>query len=270
MITAAESVEVAAIQLRVNDALYLTPGAFGVEVEALLQQAGDADLYVFPEYTSAFFALKHLPPEAAALVRRGSVPPLQAIQAAVSEAEPDVHRFWSEVARRRQAYILAGTGLVARGGELYNRGLLYGPRGELRWWQDKVFLGAPEKRVLDLASGSLEDVRTFSLENIEFAVTICRDTYHSVWQEILPDADLWIDIKANELPYSWEYYAGALPARLPNSPIDRGLTVSLVGTMAGYTFSGPTLLHGDRRVQRRTETIHDSATMRFTVTSTTE
>ncbi|MDT8296650.1 MAG: hypothetical protein RQ801_00005, partial [Spirochaetaceae bacterium] len=137
--------------------------------------------------------------------------------------------------------VLAGSTLVVGpNGGIRNRALLFDRNGTLQWTQDKSFPGVPETELLDLAAGRIEDAESFVVDGRHIVATICRDTYNDVWEEVLPPADLWIDIKANELPYTPEYYDEALAERLPDSPIDRGLTVSLAGEILGFRFSGPT------------------------------
>jgi predicted amidohydrolase len=249
-------ITIAAVQLHVAPELYVQPGAFSEHARRLMSAAGAADLYVFPEYAAAFLGLRRLRGESA-----GDVPSRAEVVRAARSAEPQIHALWARLAAERGAYILAGTALVARGDRLYNRALLYAPDGRLVWWQDKAFPGAPETELLQLDRGSPDDASSFTIGGVRIAVTICRDTYHKLWETRFPNADVWIDIKANELPYTEEYYRGALPARLPNSPVDSGLTVSLVGSVFGYTFSGPSLVHQRDRIVKRTDSIHAEDTL---------
>jgi len=211
-----------------------------VETEAR-RRGRPLDLVVFPEYTSAFLAFSRIPPEKRRAVQANPAAHRDLIRRAVESTRRDVRVFWSETARRRGYAILAGTTLVVDGdGGFRNRALLFSRRGELVHRQDKAFPGAPEAAVLDLETGDPSAVDAFRIDGRPIVLTICRDTYHAVWERVLPPADLWIDIKANELPYTRDYYDGALPSRLPSSPTDHGLTVSLAGEMLGYRFSGPT------------------------------
>ena len=105
--------------------------------------------------------------------------------------------------------------------------------------------------LLNLKTGTPGDTHPFEINGFRIVVTICRDTYHEEWEEILPEADLWLDIKANELPFTRTYYDEALAARLPGSPTDSGLTVSLSGSILGFAFTGPTeLLQDDGRASK--------------------
>ena len=122
-----------------------------------------------------------------------------------------------------------------------------------------------KNRLLNLQPGSMNDVRLFTIDHFDIALTICRDTYHEDWEEFFPPADLWIDIKANELPYTMEYYAEALPSRLKNSKIRKGLTVSLAGKILGYQFTGPTEYIDGNGVLSRTDPYGNNSVMVMTL-----
>ena len=261
----AQEIEVVAVQIAVDEQLYLQPGALETRVHRLIDSAGRADLYVFPEYTAAFMALPYL--QLAGTPTDNPAATRDAVADAARSAEQTIHRFWGGIAQTHRAHILAGSALVVRQGRLYNRAHLYAPDGSIAWFQDKIFPGAPESDLLELARGSFDDVRAFEVGGVSFAVSICRDTYHPQWERRVPQADYWIDIKANELPYTEQYYAGALPARLPNCPIDHGLTVSLVGSMLGFTFEGPTLLHYNQHIVGSTSSHVAERVFRFTATA---
>lgn len=229
-----------AVQFEVSPAIYADARHFEQEVLYWLDWCDLADMVVFPEYTSAFTA---------AFI--SSDISLEGILNSSEQVRNYLDQFWGTQAANRGIWILAGTYLEEENGQLYNTALLYSPQGECVLTQRKCYLGDPEIRY-GISPGSLEDVKGFTIEDINMALTICRDTYHKEWDNHFQAAALWIDIKANELPYSEEYYAGALPSRLPQSPIDYGLTVSLVGSMLDYTFQGLSLLHRDKDVLLKT------------------
>jgi predicted amidohydrolase len=199
------------------------------------------DLAVFPEYSSAFLGLVYLSEGELKALQSAPENNRDIIVRVIREAAPDVEELWTEIASERGYSILAGTVLSAgNDGTIWNRALLYHPENGLVWSQDKSFPGFPEERILQLAAGRPEDTRPFEIDGHTVVMTICRDTYSDVWEEVFPEADLWIDIKANELTYTREYYDEALPSRLPKSRIHEGLTVSLSGEMMGYRFTGVT------------------------------
>jgi len=220
--------------------VYSNARYFEKEVEAYLDLCNRADMVIFPEYTSAFTA--------SFIAADSSFPE---VLRASEDVRAYLDGFWGREARERGIWILAGTYLEGENGSLYNTALLYSPAGDCVRTQRKCFLGDPEKDY-GLSAGAMSDVKTFRVEEIEMALTICRDTYNSLWENHFTRGDIWVDIKANELNYSKEYYSGALPSRLPHSPVDKGLTVSLVGEFLGYRFEGKTLLHHNAEIDLAT------------------
>jgi hypothetical protein len=199
------------------------------------------NLAIFPEYTSAFSGLSFLSSDEISALEKNPAGNRILIESALRKAEAEIISMWSEIAAEHGYAILAGTTLVCdEKGNIRNRALLFSPEGELKWTQDKVFPGAPEAALLNLKTGTPEDAQPVEINGFRIVVTICRDTYNEIWETILPEADLWIDIKANELPFTRKYYNEALSSRLPGSPTDSGLTVSLSGSILGFSFSGPT------------------------------
>ncbi|RKX74130.1 MAG: hypothetical protein DRP49_06430 [Spirochaetes bacterium] len=241
---------VGAVQFAVSEEVYQSIETFRsaleesldrLEAEAASTGTGRLNLAIFPEYTSAFLGLSFLSSEETASLAADTADNRSLVGWALRMAEPQIISIWAEIARERGYAILAGTALILdTDGNIRNRALLFSPEGEMIWTQDKVFPGAPEIELLNLKTGKISDVYSFEINGFKIVTTICRDTYHQEWEEALPEADLWIDIKANELPFTREYYDEALAARLPNSPIDTGFTVSLSGDILGFTFTGPT------------------------------
>ena len=245
-----------AVQFAVSEEIYSSGDSFRNAVNTALDRleaeaavsAGSRplDLAVFPEYTSAFLGLSYLSKTETSTLAADPAENYGLIQRAIRKAEPDILAVWSEISRERDYAILAGSTLIIDPeGRIRNRALLFSPEGELVWTQDKVFPGALELSLLNLQTGRVSDASTFDIGGFRIVTTICRDTYNPIWEQSLPDADLWIDIKANELPYTREYYSQALPARLPGSPIDIGLTVSLAGELLRFRFTGPSELMND-------------------------
>jgi len=242
---------VGAVQFAVSEEVYRSMESFRRAVEESLNRlearasstgsGRPLNLAVFPEYTSAFPGLSYLSEEEIKVLEQDPASNRFLIGWALRMAEPEIISMWSDLARIHGYFILAGTTLILdNGGNIRNRALLFSPDGELVWTQDKVFPGAPEMKLLNLKTGKPDDTHPFEINGFRIVVTICRDTYHEEWEEILPEADLWLDIKANELPFTRTYYDEALAARLPGAPTDAGLTVSLSGSILGFSFTGPT------------------------------
>lgn len=245
-----KSLTIGAVQFSVSEEVYSSIESFRsaveeslnkLEIKAASSSESSLNLAVFPEYTSAFLGLSFLSPQEVKSLAADTADNRSLVGWALRMAEPRVISIWSEIARERGYAILAGTTLILDNeGNIRNRALLFSPEGELIWTQDKVFPGAPEVELLNLKTGKISDARPFEINGFEIVTTICRDTYHQEWEEALPEADLWIDIKANELPFTREYYDKALPERLPDSPTNTGLTVSLSGKILGFSFTGST------------------------------
>ncbi len=260
-----------AVQFAVSREVYTSHESFrraietaldNLEAEAFTVGSSPLNLAVFPEYTSAFLGLSFLSPEEITALSADPAGNRFLINWALRMAEPQIISIWSDISRERAYAILAGSTLILdTDGNIRNRALLFSAEGELIWTQDKVFPGDPEVNLLKLKSGRISDARPFEINGFKIVATICRDTYHQEWERILPEADLWIDIKANELPYTREYYNEALGARLPNSPIDTGLTVSLSGEILGFLFSGPSELLDDTGIIAATKSYDKNAVL---------
>ncbi|MDC7224931.1 MAG: hypothetical protein PQJ60_14380 [Spirochaetales bacterium] len=229
------------VQFEVSPGIYSSEESFRQAVEEQIILLEGADFIVFPEYTSVYAGYL--------FINRLSREEIGRTAPLVKEF---LDREWGALAKKYHKYILAGTYYAAEGDKIYNRALIYGPEGNLFHYQDKVFLGAIEQNDIGLDQGKIDDAVPFTIKGKTFFLTICRDTYHEEWESIVPPVDLWIDIKANELPYTEEYYSGALPSRLPHSEADLGLTVSLTGTIGGYVFEGYSSLRNDDRQLRAT------------------
>ena len=225
---------IGAVQFEVSPQVYSSGEAFRRAIEEKIIRLEEADFIIFPEYTSVYAGYLFVN----SLSREE-----------IARTEPKVREFldreWGRLAKKYGKYILAGTYYAVEGDKIYNRALIYGPEGALFHSQDKVFLGDIEINSIGLDRGDIDNAVPFTIKGKTFFLTICRDTYHKEWESIVPPVDLWIDIKANELPYTREYYSGALPSRLPDSRADLGLTVSLTGSIGGYVFEGYSALRND-------------------------
>ena len=271
-----ETLTIGAVQFAVSEEIYNSMESFRLAVEEALSRLEEKaaaansgkkpDLAVFPEYTSAFPGLSFLTPQETAAITASPQDSRFLVGWALRMAEPEIISMWSELAREHGYAILAGTALILdTEGNIRNRALLFSAEGELLWTQDKVFPGAPEVSLLNLKTGKIADARPFDINGFRIVTTICRDTYHEEWEEALGEADLWIDIKANELPYTPAYYNEALPSRLPDSPVDSGLTVSLSGEILGFSFTGPTFYMNDNDTISSTDPFGENSLLVITV-----
>ncbi|MBN2626892.1 MAG: hypothetical protein JXA95_09525 [Spirochaetales bacterium] len=250
----ADPLVIGAVQFEVSPAVYETGESFRNAVEEKVIALEAADFIIFPEYTSVYAGYLFVN----SLNR-------EEIKRTAPRVKEFLDQEWGRLARKYHKYILAGTYYAVEEGKIYNRALIYGPEGALFHYQDKVFLGDIEKEVIGLDQGDLDNAVPFTIEGKTFFLTICRDTYNEEWESIVPPVDLWIDIKANELPYTDEYYAQALPSRLPRSKADLGLTVSLTGSIGGYQFEGFSTLRNDMNELRATSRYDGGDAFLFTL-----
>jgi predicted amidohydrolase len=271
----ARGIRVAAVQLEVTPALYgsvesFTAAVTGPALRAV--QERHPDLIIFPEYTCAFLALS---PYSWALKgstdfadfsrrisqahpRSGGLTGLLAEQA--PRVEETVKAVFSDLARRSGAAIVAGTYFALqpsgrRGvpGELRDRAVVFTADGTLAYTQDKVFLTDFEREVLGISPGKMEEAFPFRvsagngsrLDGALAFLTICRDTFFPEWEKGARGADLWIDIKANGVPFTAEEREGfrdAIPARLSGSGVPQGMTVCLEGRILDLFWEGESSL----------------------------
>lgn len=226
---------VGAVQFEVSPEIYQSGESFRTAIEEKIALLDEADFIIFPEYTSVY---------------AGYLFVNNLSREEITRTAPRVKEFldkeWGALAKKYNKYILAGTYYAVEGDKIFNRALIYGPKGALFHYQDKVYLGAIEENEIGIDEGDINQAVPFTIKGKTFFLTICRDTYNESWESIVPPVDLWIDIKANELPYTQEYYNEALPSRLPNSSADLGLTVSLTGSIGGYKFEGYSSLRNDQ------------------------
>lgn len=125
--------------------------------------------------------------------------------------------------------------------QLTNRAVVYGPDGERLYEQDKVFLTPFEREVVELSRGDPADARGFEVEGWSIGLTICRDTYFPVWNDVHGGRDLWIDLRGEGTEYDAsvrERLQGAVPERLLESEVPYGLTIFLTGEFHGLFWEG--------------------------------
>ncbi len=248
---------VAAVQLHVDAEALSSPSAYE---QVLRRAAGEAtrgkqvDLIVFPEYTAAFFALASAGSSLAGAATaelllaslRASDPSLQS-PAAFFAARADGAEAWTRevfgsLAREHRAWVLAGTAFAPDGaGGLRNRAIVFGPEGGIAYTQDKVFLTEIEEQLLGMSGGAVSAATGFDIRGYAVRLTVCRDTFETVWEQRHRGADLWIDIKANGVAFTAEERASfqrALPARLGPSGARTGLTVCLTGALLEFVWEG--------------------------------
>ena len=244
------------IQLKITEAMYVSADAFerAIGSEILKATAAhDVDIVIFPEYTSVFLALipyalevKHAETffEAFSAIQLKD-PSLDSIQELFMRqsrrVEMTMDSIWGSLAEKHSVFIIAGTWLAKTDDRLRNRMAMYGPSGQLIYSQDKVFLTDFELDILNLSPGHIEAAKPVSVNGYLVGTTICRDTFFPEWNILFSDVDIWIDIKANGASYTTEEEArffDALPARIEESGVPKGLTVCLTGEFLDFFWEG--------------------------------
>ncbi len=283
--------KVAAVQFEIYESSTSSIDSFKARIREIVERciAYEPDLIVFPEYTCAFIAL---------------IPYYQAVQQSedilegfkrIREVEPLVHNLkdlfllnsrlvervildiFRSLSRKHSVYILGGTYFAWKKtslGEiqLRNRAFFFDRDGRMFYTQDKVYLTDFETSVLRLSPGTLREAEVIKINNCLVGLTICRDTFFSVWEDILSDADLWIDIKANGAVYNQEErkrFSRALPARIKNNRVSFGGTVCLTGRYLDLFWEGESSLiqkkKGEIRYVKRANSPRDEEILFFTL-----
>ena len=263
------SLEVAAVQLEINEAVYSSVGGFRHRVRTVVEEisgSGNPDLIVFPEYTAVFLACipyysaitaSQTFAEAMGRIRQAH-PEIADLKALFVRASPwveeVVEQVFGSLAASHNTYILAGTYFAAVENDvgaisLRNRATVFGPDGNRAYFQDKVFLTDFERQILRLSPGEVSDAGGFRIDGTSIVMTICKDTYERVWETRFSSGDLWIDIKANGEEFTRqtrESFERALPSRMRRVAVTYGLTVCLTGHFLDLFWEGKSSL-----VQRR-------------------
>lgn len=261
----------AAVQLRISGELLQSEDVFFEKMENVIARAKAAnqiDLIVFPEYTSAFLALV---PHSAHIENSGTVrEALSGISSENARIEnlrdiftvnsvrfrETLQQRWGELARKHGVYIMPGTYFhyisnreSGNYGKLVNRALLFGPHGRIIYRQDKVFLTDFETKHLDLAPGDVHEAKIVEIRGVKVALTICKDTYHDVWESKFSGAHVWINIKADAIDSGFTTFESAmhgLPGRVTNSAVSNGLTVCLTGSLLEHHWGGRSYFFANR------------------------
>ncbi len=231
--------------LQVDLELYKNPLDYADQVHRRVKEAHrlGAQIVVFPEYNN--LPLLGMLPGVDELDSKESRPGA-AERAAISPADiftfmtpavmPFIDSLFSMLAGAYRIYIMAGSYPLADGKDLVNRAFLYGPGGELLGSQDKVHL-LPMEMEWKMKRGScFKSVKT-SVGHM--AMPVCMDaTYFETFRLLETDGvDIALLPIANLEEYNyWLALRGIWP-RVQESAL-YGVKSALVGTAAGFTFSG--------------------------------
>ena len=253
-----KGVETVILQFEMDDSLIRSEDAYRQAIETAAEKAmaeGDADLLIFPEYLGVFSALipwrsylvQGEPFEQVWRTIRNDYPEIRSIRDLFSREDKRNSSFlddlWGSLALRYKVYILAGSRftLSPDGRDLYNTAIVYGPDGGKIYQQNKYFLTDFETGILGLTSGDPRDCRGFMVKERLIRLTICRDTFLTDWESLYDTGYLWIDIKANGVPYTPDQaalFTRALPSRLKNTTIPWGITACLTGHFLDLLWEG--------------------------------
>ncbi len=147
-----------------------------------------------------------------------------------------VHQTFSYLAGKFGMYIMAGSFLHPQGERVTNRSLLFGPRGELVGFQDKVHL-MPMEYAGGLAEG--ESLEVFATPLGKLAMPVCMDASYFETFRILrgAGADIVMIPIFNPEPYNfWLALRGIWP-RVQESLV-YGMRSAMVGEAMGFTITG--------------------------------
>ncbi len=255
---AGEGLTIAGIQLNINRDIYNIEESFYNHIDQILSELTPGiDLVVFPEYTGVFLAI--MPYSgllqniddfetgfSAILTETGILTYYDFFIESSTAVDAIMKRVWGALAIKYNITIVAGSAFIVKElengkKELRNRCYVFNPKGVLVYIQDKVFLTDFESKLIGLAPGQIENAVPFIVESKKIVLTICRDTYFSDWSQHQSGADLWIDIKANGVPFTNEIedsFDRALPLRLIESDVPYGLTVCLTGEYFHFYWEG--------------------------------
>ncbi len=248
---------VALIQFAVEEDIYDSHADFFREIHSLVAEAVNeygAEFVVFPEYINSFALLDNyddLIDEADNALEfletaTKDTPLRTLLWDEVRSDTPVLYRMWSAIAGEYRVWILAGTAFVpAADGSIRNRSWLFDPAGALVYHQDKVYLTPVEREILWLSSGRVERARPFTIEDVTFGLTICRDGFFDRWEEPFEDVDVWLEIRANGEVWTSKVrqrFDTAMPERVEETDAETGLSTSLTGSFLDQVWEGPTLV----------------------------
>jgi predicted amidohydrolase len=117
---------------------------------------------------------------------------------------PHVHRSINARDIRRWGEPGASMVYVPDGPEVYNAALIFGPDGTLLGRVDKVSLTAPEREMLHLTAGKLEDVKVVETEAGRLGIAISLDAFTPSYLHHLDQqgAEIIVQNDANDMPWA--------------------------------------------------------------------
>lgn len=266
-LTSGEGLEAVVVQFEMEGAMVGSEEAYAGALADAVETAmagGEADLLIFPEYLGVFSALipwyGYLASGESFEQVWGRItydhPGIGSIRELLSLEEERnnafLDRIWGDLARKHNVFILSGSRftLSPDGDKIFNTAVVYGPDGELFYRQNKYFLTDFETDILGLDSGDPLECPGFMVKDRLIRLTICRDTFLRDWETLYTDGYLWIDIKANGVPFTRdqaELFTRALPARLARTDIPWGVTACLTGDFLDLLWEGESnILYNNR------------------------
>ncbi|AFG38221.1 putative amidohydrolase [Spirochaeta africana DSM 8902] len=268
----AEPVSLAVVQTEIDQEDFASLRTFTGMITRHVEEAVamGADLVVFPEYLNVFLATvpyHQLIADATSLAEglhiifSDPARPQSARELFVQQAPAvrrTMDRIYGRLADTHNIYILAGTYFAVDAGpagnlaelnraesddsqlRLTNRSVLYGPHGNAVHEQDKVFLTPIEEDLLELDAGRIADVHGIEVYGMDVGITICRDTFFPIWDEVHAERDLWIDLRAEGTAWEpgREDFTELMPERLRESGSSYGATAALTGEFLDLFWEG--------------------------------
>ncbi len=234
----------------------VNPAAHGSMVREIVKNAAaqKSDLIIFPEYfnvmlaTSPWAEIIKSSDSVRKAIRRISETtdgPRSMRDLFIQQSQmirKHMDNLYGELAKQYGISILAGTYFAhdRAADRLTNRAVLYDAEGTVIYEQDKSFLTAFEKSELQLDAGRPQDARLLDFNGISVGITICRDIFFPVWDDIFMGMDLLIDLRAEGSLWqdsSGSFYS-AIPQRLHGSGGSWAVTSTLTGQFIDLFWQG--------------------------------
>ncbi|MDR7435684.1 MAG: nitrilase-related carbon-nitrogen hydrolase [Armatimonadota bacterium] len=228
-------IRVAAVQLEARR--YRDPEEYFRGMSAVLDQAGEVDLVVFPAYTGLMLL--------EAVVRE----PLTLDRSLVGHVEAWGQELlqlfregWGSLAKARGLFLVAGTVPILKEGRYFHAAVLLAPDGGVVGTQPQTHL-LPWEREIGWSAGT--ELHTFPTEVGPLGILVNTDTWYPEVSRILSlqGAALLLAVNAVPKPYAYWHQVRGLWQEVQQNQVF-GVESGLVGSAFGREFEGRTAAFG--------------------------